>query len=125
GLPGYGVKVYLDPNVSSTVYAGPASSGSHPGGVWVSTNSGAAWKLSPVAPAPDDVVPSIGVASGTPPPGVVAVPVITSLAPSSTTAGGPAFTLAVIGAGFLSGAAVQWNGSPLSTTFSSATQLSA
>jgi uncharacterized protein (TIGR03437 family) len=67
GLPGYGVKVYLDPNVSSTLYAAPPPPGSHPGGVWVSVNSGATWKLSPVAPASDDVVPAMGVASGTPP----------------------------------------------------------
>jgi uncharacterized protein (TIGR03437 family) len=75
GLPGYGVKVYLDPNVSSTLYAAPAASGAHPGGVWVSVNSGATWKLSPVAPSPDDVVPSMGVASGTPPP-LPAIPVL-------------------------------------------------
>jgi hypothetical protein len=52
-------------------------------------------------------------------------PVITSLSPGSATAGGPAFTLTVNGTGFVSGAVVQWNGSPLTTTFVSATQLSA
>jgi uncharacterized protein (TIGR03437 family) len=50
---------------------------------------------------------------------------ITAIAPNSATAGAPAFTLTVTGTGFLSGATVQWNGSPLLTTFSSATQLTA
>jgi 6-phosphogluconolactonase len=50
---------------------------------------------------------------------------ITAIAPSSATAGGAAFTLTVTGAGFVSSDTVQWNGSPLATTFVSATQLSA
>jgi 6-phosphogluconolactonase len=50
---------------------------------------------------------------------------ITSIAPSSATAGGAAFTLTITGAGFVSGDAVQWNGSLLSTTFVSSTQLTA
>jgi uncharacterized protein (TIGR03437 family) len=52
-------------------------------------------------------------------------PAIASLAPSSAIAGGPAFTLMVNGAGFLSGAAVQWNGSPLATSYVSGNQLTA
>jgi uncharacterized protein (TIGR03437 family) len=107
GLPGYGVKIYLDPNVSSTLYAGLASGGgSHPGGVWVSTNSGAAWKLSPVAPAPDDVVPSMGVASGTPPP-TPAVPVLSILSAASLHAGNlaPASLATVLGSGLASATA--------------------
>jgi 6-phosphogluconolactonase len=50
---------------------------------------------------------------------------ISAIAPSSATAGGPVFTLTVTGAGFLIGATVQWNGSPLSTTFVNGTQLNA
>jgi 6-phosphogluconolactonase len=50
---------------------------------------------------------------------------ISAIAPSSATAGGPAFTLTVSGTGFVSSATVQWNGSPLATTFISAKQLSA
>ena len=50
---------------------------------------------------------------------------ITSLIPSSAAVGGAAFTLTVDGAGFSSGAAVQWNGAPLPTTFINATQLTA
>jgi uncharacterized protein (TIGR03437 family) len=44
-------------------------------------------------------------------------PTISSLNPASVTAGGPAFTLDVIGSGFLFGAVVQWNGASLSTSF--------
>jgi uncharacterized protein (TIGR03437 family) len=53
----------------------------------------------------------------------VPTPVISSLSPTSATAGGPAFTLTVNGTGFLSGATVQWNGTPLTTTFVSSTRL--
>lgn len=52
-------------------------------------------------------------------------PILTSLIPASATPGGPAFTLTVNGSGFVSGASVQWNGSGLSTTFVSASQLTA
>ena len=48
---------------------------------------------------------------------------ITSLNPPSAPAGGPAFTLTVNGSGFASGASVQWNGTPLPTTFVNPTQL--
>ena len=51
-------------------------------------------------------------------------PVVTSLNPASATAGGVGFTLTVNGTGFVPGDVVQWNSSPLSTTFVSATQLS-
>ena len=51
------------------------------------------------------------------------VPTITSLAPSSATAGGPGFTLAVNGTIFVSGAVIRWNGTARTTTFVSATQL--
>jgi hypothetical protein len=50
---------------------------------------------------------------------------ISSLSPASAAVGGPAFTMTVNGTGFLSGAVVEWNGSPLSTGYASGTQLSA
>jgi probable HAF family extracellular repeat protein len=50
---------------------------------------------------------------------------LTSLNPNGATVGGPAFTLTVNGSSFVSGATVQWNGSPLTTTFVSAAQLTA
>jgi uncharacterized protein (TIGR03437 family) len=52
-------------------------------------------------------------------------PTITSLSPNAVTAGGTAFTLTVNGSGFVNGSTVQWNGSPRTTTFGSATQLTA
>ncbi len=57
-----------------------------------------------------------------------AAPVISSLSPSSTSAGGPQFTLTVNGSDFgdlLSTATVRWNGSNRQTTFVSSTQLTA
>ncbi len=52
-------------------------------------------------------------------------PVITSLAPNSATAGTAAFTLTVNGTGFINGSTVRWNGSNRTTTFVSATVLTA
>jgi hypothetical protein len=48
---------------------------------------------------------------------------ITTLSPSSTYAGNPAFTLVVNGSGFVPQSFVQWNGSDLATTYVSSTQL--
>lgn len=53
------------------------------------------------------------------------VPTITSLNPTSVTAGGAAFTLTVNGTNFVSGSVVRVNGADRSTTFVSATQLTA
>lgn len=52
-------------------------------------------------------------------------PVINSLSPSAVTAGGAAFTLTVNGSGFVAGAAVQFAGSTLATTFFSPAQVTA
>jgi Putative Ig domain len=56
---------------------------------------------------------------------VVAAPIISGLSPSSVAAGGPDFILTVNGSGFGSNATVQWNGTPLTTTFVNAAQLTA
>jgi hypothetical protein len=53
------------------------------------------------------------------------VGVLTSLAPNSVFAGGAAFTLTVNGSNFENTAVVQWNGGNRTTTFVSATQLTA
>jgi hypothetical protein len=53
------------------------------------------------------------------------VPVSTSLNPTSATAGGAAFTLTVNGSNFINGSVVRWNGANRTTTFVSATQLTA
>ena len=52
-------------------------------------------------------------------------PELTSLNPNGATVGGTTFTLTVNGSSFVSGATVQWNGSPLSTNFVNGTQLTA
>src|SRR4029453_17585863 len=52
-------------------------------------------------------------------------PTITGLNPASATAGSPAFTLTVSGTNFVSGSMVRWNGANRTTTFVSATQLTA
>jgi alpha-D-ribose 1-methylphosphonate 5-triphosphate synthase subunit PhnH len=57
--------------------------------------------------------------------GTATAPTLSSLSPSSAVAGGPAFTLTVNGSNFQSGAAVQWNGSAISTNYVSANQLTA
>ncbi|MCK6545423.1 IPT/TIG domain-containing protein [Myxococcota bacterium] len=54
-----------------------------------------------------------------------ATPVITSLSPSTAQAGASAITLTVNGTSFLNGASISWNGAALTTTFVSATQLTA
>ncbi|GAB2581586.1 hypothetical protein GCM10027034_11210 [Ramlibacter solisilvae] len=73
-------------------------------------------------------VPSVAtvvrIGSGAPPPPPPA-PTLGSLAPSSATAGGPAFTLTANGTNFVAGSTVRWNGTARTTTFVSATQLSA
>ena len=56
---------------------------------------------------------------------VVAGPSISSLVPSSVTAGGAAFSLTVNGAGFSSTTAVKWNGTALTTAFLGSTQMMA
>jgi hypothetical protein len=53
------------------------------------------------------------------------VPTTTSLNPTSATAGGAAFTLTVNGTNFVAGSIVRWNGANRTTTFVSATQLTA
>ena len=52
-------------------------------------------------------------------------PTVASLSPAAAAVGGSAFTLTVTGTGFLSGSAVNWNGTALTTKFVSATQLTA
>jgi alpha-L-arabinofuranosidase/PKD repeat protein len=53
------------------------------------------------------------------------IPTTTSLSPSSTTVGASGFTLTVNGTNFVNGSTVQWGGSNRTTTYVSATQLTA
>jgi hypothetical protein len=52
-------------------------------------------------------------------------PIISGITPNSTTAGGAAFTLTVNGASFVKGSTMNWNGTALTTSYVSATQLTA
>jgi hypothetical protein len=52
-----------------------------------------------------------------------APPVVSSITPTSATAGGPGFALTVSGSNFSTGSIVLWNGSSITTTYVSATQL--
>src|SRR5262245_49515287 len=66
------------------------------------------------------------VASAPPVPAAyAAVPTLSSISPSSTTAGGGAFTLTANGTNFTSSSVVRWNGSNRTTTFVSSTRLRA
>ena len=53
------------------------------------------------------------------------IPTLTSIDPSSATAGGLEFTLTVNGTNFISGSVVSWDGADRTTTFVSPTQLTA
>src|SRR5437016_2295992 len=75
--------------------------------------------------APVTVLAGDGVASNASTFTINAAPAITSLSPTSITAGAPTFTLTVNGTGFVSGDTVLWNGGALTTTFVSATQVTA
>jgi hypothetical protein len=52
-------------------------------------------------------------------------PALASISPNSANAGATAFTLTVNGSNFINGSTVNWNGTALSTTFVSSTQLTA
>lgn len=53
------------------------------------------------------------------------VPILTGLAPTSTTAGGAGFTLMLTGTKFVVASVVQWNGSPRATTLVTSSTLTA
>jgi hypothetical protein len=53
------------------------------------------------------------------------VPVISSISPAFTNAGGATFTLTITGTGFVSGSTTYWGTTALATTYGSATQLTA
>ncbi|HTZ97783.1 MAG TPA: IPT/TIG domain-containing protein [Terriglobales bacterium] len=53
------------------------------------------------------------------------VPSMQSIDPDSAIAGGPAFTLTVMGSNFVTNSKVEWNGAQLSTTYVSNTKLTA
>src|SRR6476646_7724897 len=79
--------------------------------------------LDPIAvPPPAPVVVPTPAPTPTP---TAQTPTITSLSPGGAIAGGPSFTITVNGTNFLNNSVVQFNSTPLVTTFISATQLQA
>jgi hypothetical protein len=52
-------------------------------------------------------------------------PTLASILPASANAAGPSFTLTVNGSGFLPGSVIEWNQTPLTTTYVSSQQLTA
>ena len=101
--------------ISTGVYDDAA--GTVTNGLWGSGSP--AWSLNT---SPGYYAPAFSVNG---PGGAPPAPAVTSLAPSSATVGGQAFTLTVKGSGFVSGAKVEWNKSPLTTTYVSGSQLTA
>jgi len=77
---------------------------------------------SQIANSPQTVSVQYTVLAGNP---ATATPSVTSFNPASVVAGGPAFTLTVIGTNFASSSVVQWNGLARATTYVSSTQISA
>jgi hypothetical protein len=53
------------------------------------------------------------------------LPVLSSISPNTKVAGSAAFTLTVTGSSFINGSTILWNGTSLTTTYVSATQLTA
>jgi hypothetical protein len=106
-------------------------------GVALTTTEVSATKLTATVPAADVAKPgtaSVTVSSPAPGGGTTAahtftidnpVPAITALSPASATAAGASFTLTVTGSKFVSTSRVFWNGTALTTTFVSATKLTA
>jgi hypothetical protein len=90
-------------------------------GTVLTTTYGSATQLT--APVPANLIATAGTASvtvtepaGTSPASTFT---ITTLAPTSATAGGAGFTLTVTGTNFASGATVKWNSTALTTTYES------
>ena len=75
-----------------------------------------------ISNSPMQVTVTLNVATGNP---ATATPTLTSISPTTTQAGGPAFTLVASGAQFAPTTVLQWNGSARPTTYVSPTSLSA
>jgi photosystem II stability/assembly factor-like uncharacterized protein len=117
----------IDPDAPSTLFAGTDI------GVFYTTNRGTSW-TSLVTGLPRIAV--LGLTLHNPSRMLIAsthgrgawnfkIPTIRSISPSSAHARGGGFTLTVNGSNFVSGSAVHWNGSALTTTFVGSAKLTA
>jgi hypothetical protein len=99
------------PTTSSTKYTVP-----------ITTVSSGNETISAIATAPGYTASGVGSALytiGNP------APALSSISPTSATAGSGQFTITATGSNFVSGSVVKWKGSALSTTYVSSTQLTA
>jgi hypothetical protein len=117
-------------------YTFSISSGALPGGLTLNSTSGAltGTPLQPgtssfTAQVVDSLIPGAGgspdTATATCSIAIAPTLAINNLSPDATVAGGPTFTLTINGSGFLPGSIAVWNGTPLTTTFVSTSQLTA
>ncbi len=135
GLPPVPVEsVAIDPTNAGTLYAGTEV------GLFVTTDNGKTWSTTDAGPA-NVTVNQVAWFSTQPRELLLATngrgiwhgsvdaanptPAISSLTPGTITAGTAGFTLTVSGSGFVTSSVVNWNGTALSTVFSSTTQLQA
>ena len=117
-----GSTIYWNGTAITTTFVGPLQLTASINAALLTTTGTA--NITVVTPAPgggtSNSLPFTITAAGSNP-----VPTAGSLSPISTTAGNPAFTLTVNGSNFISGSTVKWNGTSLTTTYISATQLTA
>jgi hypothetical protein len=100
------------PTSGSTLYSGPITVSSSEAIEAIATASG--YSPSAVTSSVYNITPPVN-----------ASPVINSISPAFTDAGGETFKLTVTGSGFTSGAVVYWGGTALATQFVGATEVSA
>jgi titin len=107
-----------DPD-SVTLTASTSGTGHGPVNYTVAPNPGAPRTLTITAGCVPFTIYQDGTLTSNP------VPAITTLSPTGATAGSGAFTLTVNGSGFINGSVVNFNGNARTTTYVSATQLTA
>jgi hypothetical protein len=100
------------PTSGSTLYSGPITVSSSEAIEAIATASG--YSPSAVTSSVYNITPPVN-----------ASPVINSISPAFTDAGGETFKLTVTGSGFTSGAVVYWGGTALATQFVGATEVTA
>ena len=113
-------------NYANAVFGGNCSfadaGGSATVGMQVAPGLGATWSIDQQLVGNDTAI-----LWQTPPPTPAPnpIPTLSSLTPSSTTLGGPSFTLTLTGTNFVPGSSILWNNSARAATFVGATQLTA
>jgi hypothetical protein len=132
--PGPVYSLVTDPNYPQVLYVGTYT------GVYTSSDNGQTWSTSNVGPANIAVDQLTWFASGSPPtllaatdgrgawlgsPAYNPTPTLTALNPAQVLVGAGATTVTLTGTGFIGASTVNFDGTPLTTTFVSSTQLQA